>query len=149
MDITSARILELIESAFDLDAAARYVCEELVTLPRYTWVGVYWVEGEELVLRGWAGPEETDLDRIPLDQGVCGAAATSGETQIVADVREDDRYLSCFPSTRSEIVVPIKDGETVLGEIDADSDEVAAFDESDANVLRVLADALAARADPA
>lgn len=139
MDETRDRILELIGSAPDLDLAARYVVEELVTLPSYTWVGVYWVDGEELVLGPWAGPEPTEHTRIAIGEGICGAAAASGRTELVADVDEDDRYLQCFPDTRSEIVVPIKVGDRVVGEIDADADEVAAFDQSDANVLERIA----------
>ncbi len=143
MDQTRDRILQLIASAPDRDYAARYVVEELVTLPTYGWVGVYWVEGEELVLGAWDGPEETAHTRIPIGTGICGAAAASGRTEIIADVAEDDRYLACFPDTRSEIVVPItKDGK-VVGEIDVDGVEVAAFDQSDANALETIAQAMA------
>jgi putative methionine-R-sulfoxide reductase with GAF domain len=74
---------------------------------RYSWVGIYLVEGGDLVLGPWQGPEETEHIRIPVGQGICGAAAASGRTEIVDDVSSDDRYLPCFPSTRSEIVVPI------------------------------------------
>lgn len=143
MDQTRDRILELIGSAPTLDDAARYVVEELVTLPTYTWVGVYWRDDDELVLGPWAGPAPTEHTRIPVGQGICGAAAASGRTEIVADVDEDERYLACFPETRSEIVVPIKDGDRVVGEIDADGDQIAAFDQSDANVLEEIAAALA------
>lgn len=139
MDQTRDRILELIASAPSLDDAARYVVEELVTLSSYSWVGVYWLEDDELVLGPWAGPQATEHTRIKVGEGICGAAAASGRTEVVADVDEDDRYLACFPDTRSEIVVPIKDGDRVVGEIDADGTEIAAFDQSDANVLEQIA----------
>lgn len=143
MEQTRDRILQLIASAPDREYAARYAVEELVTLPRYSWVGVYWVEGDELVLGPWKGPEATEHERIPIGQGICGAAAASGETEIVADVSEDDRYLACFLDTRSEIVVPIKKGDEVVGEIDVDGTEVAAFDQADANALEAIAAAIA------
>lgn len=95
--------------------------------PTYTWVGVYWVEGRDLVLGPWTGPEATEHTRIPIGTGICGAAAASGKTEVVDDVSADPRYLACFPYTRSEIVVPILRGGQVIGEIDIDSREPAAF----------------------
>jgi len=91
-----------------------------------------------LVLGPWRGKEATDHTRIPLGKGVCGSAAQSGTTEIVDDVSKDKRYLSCFLSTRSEIVVPIKKGNTVIGEIDIDSDRPAAFDINDAAFLQKI-----------
>ena len=75
----------------------------------YDWVGIYWVDhaANELVLGPWIGPEATEHTRIPIGVGICGAAAASGQTEIVDDVDADPRYLACFASTRSEIVVPI------------------------------------------
>ena len=74
----------------------------------------------------WRGPQATEHTRIPIGQGICGAAAATGRTEVVDDVNADDRYLACFVSTRSEIVVPITYGERVVGEIDIDSDTPAA-----------------------
>ena len=111
--------------------------------PHYDWVGVYWVEGEDLVLGPWTGPEATEHTRIPIGTGVCGAAAASGQTEIVPDVNADPRYLACFASTRSEIVVPIFDGGTVVGEIDIDASDADAFDETDARFLEEVAALLA------
>jgi len=96
-------------------------------IEHYSWVGIYLVEGKELVLGPWRGPEATEHVRIPVGQGICGAAAASGQTEIVDDVNADPRYLACFASTRSEIVVPIAFQGQVVGEIDIDSDEPAAF----------------------
>lgn len=98
---------------------------------RYSWVGIYLIEGGDLVLGPWKGPQATEHVRIPVGQGICGAAAASGRTEVVDDVSADVRYLACFPSTRSEIVVPISYEGRVVGEIDIDSDEPAAFDEAD------------------
>lgn len=113
-------------------------------LDHYSWVGIYQVDGDELELTAWAGPEETEHTRIKIGEGVCGAAAESGETEIVPDVSSDERFIACFPSTRSEIVVPIlREGE-VVGEIDVDSDDLDAFDERDVRLLEWLAVRLAA-----
>jgi L-methionine (R)-S-oxide reductase len=109
----------------------------------YSWVGIYLVEGDDLVLRAWRGPEATEHVRIPVGQGVCGAAAASGQTEIVDDVNTDPRYLSCFPSTRSEIVVPIAYDSRVVGEIDIDSDRAAAFGDEDRAFLERVAELIA------
>ena len=107
---------------------------------KYSWVGIYLVEGKYLVLGPWSGEQATEHTKIPVGKGVCGSAAQSGKTEVVADVFKDDRYLACFVSTRSEIVVPIKKDGIVVGEIDIDSDTPSAFDNSDAVFLEKVAD---------
>jgi len=97
---------------------------------KYNWVGFYMLEpGTEppvLVLVVFEGAM-TPHTRIPLNQGICGAAASSGQTVVVDDVSKDTRYLACSLETKSEIVVPIfVDGE-VAGELDIDSHFPAAF----------------------
>ena len=109
---------------------------------KYSWVGIYFVKGDVLVLGPWGGKQATEHTRIPLGRGVCGAAATSGKTELVDDVSKDRRYLSCFLSTRSEIVVPIKKSTMILGEIDIDSDRPSAFDTVDVVFLEKVADML-------
>jgi L-methionine (R)-S-oxide reductase len=109
------------------------------SVPSYSWVGMYAVEGGDLVLDAWSGPAGTEHTRIPIGQGVCGYAAKSGRTEIVSDVSKDSRYLECFVSTRSEIVVPIMDGGRVLGEIDIDSDQLDAFSSVDREFLEAVA----------
>jgi L-methionine (R)-S-oxide reductase len=107
--------------------------------PHYSWVGIYLVDGGDLVLGPWQGPAATEHTRIPIGQGICGAAAATGRTEIVDDVNADERYLACFVSTRSEIVVPISYEGVVVGEIDIDSDEPAAFGEADREFLERVA----------
>jgi L-methionine (R)-S-oxide reductase len=107
-----------------------------------SWVGIYFVEGDELVLGPWRGPQATEHVRIPVGRGICGAAVASGETEVVDDVRADDRYLACFASTRSEIVVPIVYETLVVAEIDIDSDRPAAFGEEDRDFLERVASAI-------
>jgi GAF domain-containing protein len=113
--------------------------------PQYDWVGIYWVDptGTELVLGAWRGPEATEHTRIPMGSGICGAAATSGTTEIVDDVTADPRYLACFATTRSEIVVPIFRDGAVIGEIDIDGSDPAAYGEADARFLEEVAALLA------
>ena len=111
--------------------------------PHYSWVGIYWVEGSDLVLGPWNGPEATEHTRIPFGTGVCGAAAASGKTEVVADVSKDSRYLACFPYTKSEIVVPIIRGGTVIGEIDIDGSRLDAFGPEDQRFLERVAELLA------
>jgi L-methionine (R)-S-oxide reductase len=106
---------------------------------RYSWVGIYLVDGDVLELGPWKGPQATEHVRIPIGEGICGAAAASGHTEIVDDVNADPRYLACFASTRSEIVVPIAYEGRVVGEIDIDSDAPAAFDEADRRFLERIA----------
>ncbi|MCL6642327.1 MAG: GAF domain-containing protein [Candidatus Bipolaricaulota bacterium] len=115
------------------------------SVAHYNWVGVYMLEGDELVLQAWDGPEPTQHGRIPIGQGICGLAAREKRTVIVGDVNADPRYLACFPYTRSEIVVPIMRGTKVLGEIDIDSDTPYAFTEKDREFLEGVATLLGER----
>jgi L-methionine (R)-S-oxide reductase len=142
-----------------LDAIDRYVNAEVTagrvlrrtvdllhdTFDHYSWVGVYLVEGGELVLAAWKGPRATEHVRIPIGHGICGAAAATGETEVVDDVNGDERYLACFPSTRSEIVVPIQFQNRIVGEIDIDSDRPAAFDDADRAFLEHVARMVSSR----
>jgi putative methionine-R-sulfoxide reductase with GAF domain len=124
----------------DADEVLRHVVSVLhERFEHYSWVGIYLVEGDQLVLGPWQGPEATEHVRISVGQGICGAAAATGETEIVDDVNADPRYLACFPSTRSEIVVPIAYERKVVGEIDIDSDQPAAFGEEDRTFLERVA----------
>jgi GAF domain-containing protein len=106
---------------------------------RYSWVGIYRLHGDTLTLdeAEFVGlsPEHR---RIRLTEGVCGAAARERQTIVVPDVCADDRYLSCSPTVKSEIVVPIfADGE-VIGVLDIDSDEHDAFSDEDRRFLEGL-----------
>jgi L-methionine (R)-S-oxide reductase len=113
-------------------------------MPDYTWVGIYLLVGNELVLGPFRG-KPSPHTRIPLGRGICGAAASEKQTIIVDDVNADPRYLACSVDTRSEIVVPIMKGNDVLGEIDIDSDRAAAFGPADREMLEQVAASLAAR----
>jgi L-methionine (R)-S-oxide reductase len=112
--------------------------------PSYTWVGIYLLHGNELVLGPFAGKPSPHV-RIPLGRGICGAAAAERETIVVDDVSTDARYLACSADTKSEIVVPIMERGEVLGEIDVDSDLPAAFGLGDRELLEAAAAMLAPR----
>ncbi len=136
--------LEAVDRIVDRETEADDVLRKTVEalhdrVEHYSWVGIYLVEGDDLVLGPWKGPQATEHVRIPVGQGICGAAAASGVTEIVHDVNADDRYLACFASTRSEIVVPIAYEGRVVGEIDIDSDVPAAFGPEDRTLLERVA----------
>ena len=142
--MTQDEALDAIRSAEDpLDAAVEVLHEGF---DHYSWVGIYLVDGDQLVLGPWRGPEATEHVRIPIGQGICGVAAATGQTEVVDDVNADPRYLACFPSTRSEIVVPISHEGRVVGEIDIDSDRQAAFGDHDRAFLERVAELLASAA---
>jgi L-methionine (R)-S-oxide reductase len=110
----------------------------------YTWVGIYVLVGNELVLGPYRG-KPSPHTHIPVGRGICGAAAAEKTTIIVDDVNADPRYLACSLDTQSEIVVPIMRGGEVLGEIDVDSDRLAAFGDADRRMLEAVAALLAER----
>ena len=125
-------------------ARGRQAREAMVKLlnskvPSYSWVGIYMVDGKDLVLDAWSGPGATEHTRIPIGQGVCGFAAKAGRTEIVSDVSKDPRYLQCFLSTKSEIVVPVISQGAVVGEIDIDGDQLDAFSSLDREFLEAVA----------
>jgi GAF domain-containing protein len=106
---------------------------------KYNWVGFYMLEKVDgqppmLVLGPFEGAM-TPHTRIPLHQGICGAAASSGKTVVVDDVSKDPRYLACSTETKSEIVVPIFVRGQVVGELDIDSHFPAAFKEEDRELV--------------
>jgi L-methionine (R)-S-oxide reductase len=110
---------------------------------KYGWVGFYMLEpGAEppvLVLETFVGAM-TPHTRIPLHQGICGAAASSGKTIVVDDVSRDSRYLACSLETKSEIVVPIFVKKQVVGELDIDSHFAAAFGAVDEALVQYCAE---------
>ncbi len=118
---------------------SRIVEELYEKIPHYSWIGFYWVKEGKLHLGAWKGKEATEHVIIPIGEGICGLAARTGETVIVDDVSERSEYLACFPSTKSEIVVPLINGDEVIGELDIDGDEIKAFGTEDQQVLEKLA----------
>ena len=131
-------IVEAIEafaqSAIDIVVLQRFVVDLIAErLPTYNWVGFYMLDPDDpsaLVVGEYHGAV-TEHVRIPVTEGICGAAVATGKTVVIDDVSSDPRYLACSIETKSEIVAPIRmDGE-IVGEIDIDSHELAAFGTDD------------------
>ncbi len=119
---------------------------------KYNWVGFYMLEPEAnppmLVLGAFEGAM-TPHTRIPLNQGICGAAASSGRTVVIDDVSKDPRYLACSLETRSEIVVPIFVRGKVVGELDIDSHFAAAFTPEHQDLVQYCAQLIGSKLETA
>ncbi|HET6576843.1 MAG TPA: GAF domain-containing protein [Gemmatimonadales bacterium] len=141
------RVVAALRGAFARDAGRA----ELLTLAAeriraagapYTSVYLYMLHGDELVLEAFAG-RETEHTRIPVGHGVCGTAVATGLDQNVPDVHSIANYLACNTWTRSELVVLIRRGAMLLGQIDIDSDVPDPFTPDEEAAVRKVADALA------
>ncbi len=111
---------------------------------KFDWVGVYMLgeAGDELWLHNYMGAG-TEHAKIPVGEGVCGTALAKGENQNVPDVSAVEHYLTCDPHVRSELVVLIRAGKEIFGQIDLDSREEAAFTDGDEEAVQMIADKLA------
>jgi L-methionine (R)-S-oxide reductase len=119
---------------------------------KYNWVGFYMLEpgaNPPMLVLGHFQGAMTPHTRIPLNQGICGAAASSGKTVVVDDVRSDPRYLACSVETKSEIVVPVFVREQVAGELDIDSHFPAAFGFEDRELVEYCAQLVGKRLEHA
>ncbi|HEY6852603.1 MAG TPA: GAF domain-containing protein [Gemmatimonadales bacterium] len=118
-------------------------CERIRAVgPPYTSVYAYMLSGDELVLEAHAG-RDTEHVKIPVGTGVCGTAVATGEDQNVADVSSIGNYLACNLDTKSELVVLIRRGEKILGQLDIDSDVPSGFGPAEHAAVKDVADALA------
>lgn len=121
-----------------LRRAVRAVSED----ERFEWTGVYLLKDEELWLHNYVG-EPTDHAKIPVGTGVCGRAVAERTNLNIPDVSVEENYLACSPDVQSELVVLIRAGDDIFGQIDIDSEEKAAFTEEDEIALIGVADKLA------
>ncbi len=129
----------LANEALDDAAALRQVVEVLSgAYPAWSWVGVYLLVGDKLILGPFVGPD-TEHTEIPVGTGVCGQAVESGRNMVIGNVKQYGDYLACSPSTQSEMVLLIKDDGDIVGELDIDSDDLDAFAPEDLDALRPLA----------
>jgi GAF domain-containing protein len=137
-----SRLRELASAAPSLHVLETSIVQAIANeFSHYNWTGFYMLDladPQTLLLGAFVG-EPTPHVRIPVTQGICGAAVASGETVIVDDVNADPRYLSCSLRTKSEIVVPIRAHGKIVGEIDIDSHAPAAFTEIDRRFLEEAA----------
>jgi GAF domain-containing protein len=108
---------------------------------QFDWSGFYMLRGESLEVGPYIGPP-TPHTKIELNAGICGAAASQRQSIVVDDVKADSRFLACSITTRSEIVVPLMDGDRVLGEIDIDSNTPSYFTADDRAMLEQVAAAV-------
>ena len=142
-------IVSLIEQAVSSDVSPDDMLREAVRVLKqerehYNWVGIYLLEGDTLVLHNYIG-KPTDHTHIPVGRGVCGTAVAERTNKTISDVREIDNYLACSLETRAEIVVLIRRGDLIFGQIDIDSDTANAFTGEDESLLSQVADLLARR----
>lgn len=107
------------------------------SLPALNWAGFYFYDGHELVVGPFQG--QPACVRIAIGRGVCGTAAATRQTQVVRDVHEFPGHIACDAASQSEIVVPLFDGETLIGVWDVDSPDIARFDEEDRIGMEQLA----------
>ena len=122
----------------DRDVIARTVARLSQEQATFDWVGVYLVEGDQLVLGPYRGTP-TEHERIPVGQGVCGSVAATGHTEVVPDVRARPGHIACDINTRSEVVVPIVRDGKVLGVLDVDSNTLDAFGEREVALVKQAA----------
>jgi L-methionine (R)-S-oxide reductase len=140
-----------VEALVASDAPDEEVLRRVVRLvhdahPRWDWSGIYLLVDGTLIVGPFAGSDEPpEHSRIEVGEGVCGTAVAENENQLVEDVRELDNYLACSLSTRSELVVLIREDERIVGQFDIDSDERGAFTEEDEALLEELAMVVAPR----
>ena len=131
------QLLSLLKGEHDFIAnAANFSALLFSSLPNVNWAGFYFLQGEELVLGPFQG--NPACVRIPMGQGVCGVAAQRCETIIVPNVHEFPGHIACDVASNSEIVVPLFDGERLLGVLDLDSTMLGRFDDQDAEGLNEL-----------
>ena len=131
------QLLSLLKGEHDFIAnAANFSALLFNSLPNVNWAGFYFLHGDELVLGPFQG--NPACVRIPMGKGVCGVAAQQCETIIVPNVHEFPGHIACDVASNSEIVVPLFDGERLLGVLDLDSPLIGRFDDQDAEGLNEL-----------
>ncbi|MBV6787903.1 GAF domain-containing protein [Xanthomonas euvesicatoria] len=107
------------------------------SLPSLNWAGFYFYDGRELVVGPFQGLPA--CVRIPLDKGVCGAAASTRQSQRIADVDAFPGHIACDSASRSELVIPLVKGDALIGALDLDSPELDRFDADDQRGLEAIA----------
>jgi GAF domain-containing protein len=145
--VNGEKIVAALRGAFTHDATARDLLQLAADRIQgagspYNSVYMYMLKGDELELEAFAG-RPTDHTTIPVGKGVCGTAVAEGRDLNVPDVRAVSNYISCSIHTRSELVVLIRRGPLILGQIDVGADAVDPFDDAEEAEIKVIADALA------
>ncbi len=138
------QIRGVLETAGGRNAKAERMAEWIRRRGAYRWVGIYAVEGDEIAVLAWSGPQAPAHPSFPASQGLCGAAVRSCAAVVVGNVTKDPRYLTTFSSTRSEIAVAVVRPTTgaAVGLIDVESEQLDAFSDDDCRFLEACAAAL-------
>lgn len=134
------QLRSLIEGESDMIARMANVAGALKEVFGWWWVGFYRVIGDELVLGPYQGP--IACTRIAYNRGVCGTAWARKQTVVVPDVEQFVGHIACSSLSRSEIVVPLRKDDEVVGVLDIDSEQLNMFDEIDQKWLEIIANEL-------
>ena len=149
MDDARSQLVDNIRIAISEAASEEEILKAAVELidgfsDGYDWTGFYMMRDKILEVGPYLGPE-TPHTRIELDKGICGAAASQKKSIIVDNAQADSRFLACSTTTKSEIVVPLFDGDKIVGEIDIDSNQPSYFKEDDRKMLEAIAAVVVSR----
>ena len=140
--ILESKIIQIISSIELIEHKLQKICDLLKSeIPYYDWVGFYFKNGskQELKLAQFSG-KPTEHLIIPFGKGICGQVAVSNEKILVQDVTEQENYISCGISVKSEIVIPIFKNNENIGQIDIDSHQISPFTEDDEKLLEFVSD---------
>ncbi len=146
MEKLKSEILNIIQSNTSKKNTLQDICNHLKkSVSHYDWIGFYFKNGSknELKLAEFAG-KPTEHTIIPFGKGICGQVAVSNETFLVADVSEQENYISCGIEVKSELVVPIFKNSENIGQIDIDSHSVNAFNDEDVKLLEFICNEVSA-----
>jgi L-methionine (R)-S-oxide reductase len=139
------RIQEMRDEGYLSDAILREAVKQIkASDDRYNFVGAYLLKNDENVLwlHNYVG-ESTEHAKIPVGEGVCGTAVAEKKDQNVGDVSKVSNYIACSPRTKSELVVLIRAGDDIFGQLDVDAKEKDAFPDKVESSVKMVADKLA------
>jgi L-methionine (R)-S-oxide reductase len=136
-----SEIQTIVKKSSERDEALGAICGVLFDgVAWYDWIGFYLVAGEGRLVLGPYSGESTEHTEIGFGEGICGQAAEREQTFLIQDISKETNYLSCSPSVKSEIVIPIFRGGKIVGELDIDSHTLAPFTDDDSTFLQGVAD---------
>ena len=146
--LDSAKLVRALQGAYNQGKRRKELLQLAATRMRaagspYTGVYLYMLHGNDLLLEAFDG-RPTEHTKIPVGTGICGRAVAERRDINAPDVSAEPDYLACSVETRSELVVLIRRGDEILGQVDIDSDVVSGFDATEEGAVKEVADALAA-----
>jgi len=134
----------VIDQVLDLNGSPEAILQATVdllheTMPNWNWVGIYYVQGDHLVLGPYKGAA-TEHTKIKVGEGICGTAVKENKNIIVDDVTKVENYLACSAETKSELVVLVRYQDQVVAQFDVDSNNAGNFTKQDEDMLVELAE---------